>query len=400
MRHVLCTAFWVSTLLLCPAAWAAAKPEATGPPEVEAARRAVARAVAAVVKDLGSDEGHKRRAAHAALKQLSESVMSEVVVQADLRDAEQTTRVAKLFESLAASARQGSLMISLSPKERKLVDELAREKPKAFGRLFHARSAARAEAVTRLAASETGGAEHVLCWAFRNGGWRVRLAAAKAAGDLEGTTGKINDALLARLDRQGGKNAGMLAMFAGLMGGGDIQGKFLSRQMASSERSAVLTSLVALKDKRILAFLLRKLLGRSDGFMVFGGMFGGGDDTVSMIVRLNDKRTIPTLMDHLDDQGGGNATINGITGKPCDRAMAVIVRQTKQSLSSYRLDRGGAGLPIPIAKGMVGFAKDSDRKAARKKLRAWWAKHKKQYAGVEKVSLDDAPDEPAEEDGF
>ena len=261
MRQALCMAFWMTVLHVAPPVGTAEEPPA--PPEVTKARQAVAQAVAAVVKDLGSDEDHKRQAAHAALQKLSESVVDEVVAQADLRDAEQTVRVAKLFESVAASARQGSLMISLSPKARKLVGELAKEKPKAFGRFFHARPTVRAEAITRLAASEKGGAEHVVSWALRNGGWQVRLAAAQAAGALEVTSGRINDALLQRLGRLGGTQSDLQGLRVAAKMGEMLTD--LLDQISSAEQTAIVESLVRLKDKRILSILIGSLLGRSGG---------------------------------------------------------------------------------------------------------------------------------------
>ena len=98
--------------------------------------------------------------------------------------------------------------------------------------------------------------------------------------------------------------------------------------------------------------------------------------------------------------GGGP----GVTTQTGDLAMAVIIRQTGQKLKDYgfyRSDREGpqAWLPVDIGPGAVGFDKDAKRRAARKKLRAWWQEHKKKYENVEKVPLADGGEDEGEERG-
>ena len=113
------------------------------------------------------------------------------------------------------------------------------------------------------------------------------------------------------------------------------------------------------------------------------------------IVQLGGKRAVVTLMDHISSTRS-RSTHNfrnnrRTTTTSGDAAMAAIVKLTGQSLNDYGFYTGADWNP---AHTMPGFVKDADRTAAQKKLRAWWAKHKKEYENVPKISLKDDPDDP------
>ena len=78
-----------------------------------------------------------------------------------------------------------------------------------------------------------------------------------------------------------------------------------------------------------------------------------------------------------------------ITVKRGDVSMAIIIKQTGQSLKHYGFysDQWHRFLMES------GFETQDKRVAARKKLREWWAKNKRKYEGVEKIELPkDAPE--------
>lgn len=139
-----------------------------------------------------------------------------------------------------------------------------------------------------------------------------------------------------------------------------------------------------MKDRRILSYLIDSLLNGS----VSDSFYRGRDETVGMIAALGDKRTIVTMMGRVDDDVHVSRTHypNGdrTALRKGDLAMAVVLRQTRQNLSGYGFYRGEWVWEDDV----TGFETNAKRKAARAKLRKWWAKHKdKDYAGVKKVAL-------------
>ena len=170
-------------------------PPQVQPPEVAAAEQAVAKAVAAVIKDLGDDDFRKREAAEKALVKLSESVLREVVTRADLKDAEQLTRASHIFETLAASARQGRMMLSLQPKERAGVLKLAKTDPEIFNRLFSDDARVTAKAVKQLVTSDKPGSTIIASWALAQVDWELRIAALQAASELSKPDEKLRNAI-------------------------------------------------------------------------------------------------------------------------------------------------------------------------------------------------------------
>ena len=129
-----------------------------------------------------------------------------------------------------------------------------------------------------------------------------------------------------------------------------------------------------------------------------GLMFTMDDREVQLLLELKDPRVVPTLMDRIARHGAGTTIHVGNTAVAATRgdlAMAIILRQTGQSLKEYgfHVERAWPG-----AAPTYGFDKDAKRKAARKKLRAWWQKHKKEYADVPRIDLtrraDRTPSDP------
>ena len=80
-----------------------------------------------------------------------------------------------------------------------------------------------------------------------------------------------------------------------------------------------------------------------------------------------------------------------VTIKVGDRAMGLIVQQTGQTLKDYGFYSCENWEP---SSGHMGFTSSAARTAARKKLRTWWKEHKKEYAGVKKISLLAGPAPP------
>ena len=382
---------------------ATTRPTSASGGELSAARESVAKAVAALVGDLGSDDYEKREAAQAELGQLGELVMTEVLRQADMRDPEQAQRASRLFDRLTGSHRQGQLLMTFSKSDRAAVVKLAKAKPKDFNALFDPNPGAASAAAVRLIHSDQPGAVPVACWAMRHRQWRVRLAAAQAAGSISRKDVRVNNALMTRLGALGGNNADDNDMppwvVRRAMGGDgdDDQGGWLVAQIHQCERRAVMKSLVELKDERMLPRLLKQLVAERNMMGMMG--FGDHDELVPMILAYEDKRTIVTLRDHVN----GNRQINAIsfgpgmgggkeiTVKSGDVALAVILKQTEQSLKDY-------GFYISEHMGMgveMGFDSQKKRQAARKKFEKWWTAHKDEYKGVKKIPLNQPAEAPA-----
>ncbi len=374
-------------------ALAADAPPATqpAPKEVQAAREAVAAAVAAVAGDLGDESFQKREAAQKALRELSESVLAEVLARTDLDRPEQAQRVARLFSGVAASAHQGEMLIALLPKQRQAVLELARGEPESFNRLFSADPAEAAPAVTALVARGRPGSETVLLWAVRRPHWRVRLAAINAVGGLDGPSRKVNDALWERVEALGGGDGPSLP-FVTL---DEARASWTEKAIAQQERKAAMEALVSLKDDRVLGYLLKALVGPGSDH----GPFGVRDEVLQLILSLDDKRTIVTLADHIGDNrqvtsihyGGGDK----ITIKVGDLALGVILNQTQQDPADYGFYNKR---DWPVDPGQMGFQTEQKRRAARAKFQKWWAEHRKDYAGVQKIPLD-ATTRPGDDGG-
>jgi len=368
----------------CVAAWAVGLSAADqtqtqpAPEEVQAARRAVARAVAAVAADLGSDSYRKREAAQKALLDLSEAVLAEVLRQAHVDQPEEAQRVGQLFSSLAVSARQGEMLIAMPAKRRKALLELAKAHPAEFNKLWSQDPATAAAAVTALAVKGGPACESVVCWALRRPHWEVRMAAIQAVGAMDGPSKDINNALWERLEAVGARGEG-----AGFFDEGS-GARWAQEMLRGHESKAAMRSLVALKDDRILARLLRTVFV-TRGDSPFGP---GREGLVGLIVELNDKRTVATLADRVHENDrvseihyGNGKQVSVSTG---DLALGIILTQTNQKLADYGFytgrDRGPSG-------NEMGFETEAKRTAARAKFRQWWQQHRKEYEGVEKIPL-------------
>jgi hypothetical protein len=353
--------------------------------EVQAARKAIAQAVAALAKDLSSDNSARREAAHRTLAALGEAVLTEVVAQSKLTDPEQLARAGELFTTLSVSARQGQMLLSLPAEKRKLVAAFAQAEPKLFNSVFSENAAAAAKAVARLAESSKPGADILIAWAARHEQWEVRMAAITAAGEMEKPDGAVNDAVLQRLTKTVPKeptaeeSAGVPAEPIA----------YAKDQLARREHRAAIYSLVGLKDRRVLPRLL-EILRANNGEMesLDDGCAATPVGVVELILQLKDKRTVVTLMDYVKDtqeistQNYDNKKITILKG---DLAMTVILLQTGQKLQDY-----GFYIPPDVEETdnpLFGFEKGAKRREAQKKLRDWWETNKKDYEGVEKIPL-------------
>ena len=352
------------------------------PPEVELARKAVAAAVAAVAKDLSSDVLAKREAAQKALTLLSESVISEVLAQVKAGDPEQLARTSELMEALVVSARQARLLVKLAPEDRSAIAELAKADPRSFNRAFSDDDTVSAGAMSALADQDKLGSEIMLLRACQHRSARVRIAAMQAAGKLSKPGKKLADLLLQRLARTNPTRE-----YGPYPSGGEGALQAIQQAETEQEYRALQRALVAMKDERVLAALLKRIQGDRGGYW----SSSDNNELVELIVTMNDKRTVVSLVDLIDDNSEvSNITYgnNGphVTVRRGDVLLSTILRQTGQSLKDYgffaREEYGG---------GEPGFDTDEKRTAARKKLREWWDKNKKDYEGVKKVSLTDEP---------
>ena len=357
-----------------------------GSAEVQAARKAVAKAVAVLVKDLSSNNSAKREAAQRALANLSESVMAEVVAQSKLTDAEHVARAGELFATLIASARQGQMLLSLPTDQRKLLAAFALAEPKLFNSAFDENAVAAAKAMPQLAESNNPAASILMAWAIRCRPWEVRLAALKAAGEVEKPHPALADALYAQ----------MLKTMPRLDAAVETMATIRDRIEQEEHYDAVVT-LVAMKDGRILPRLLDVLMNNE----MLNNADGADVNVVDMIRQLKDKRTIVTLMDIVKDNTE-ITTLNydknkKVTVLKGDIALLVILLQTGQKVTDF-----GFFVPPDLddseAIMQLGFEKSAQRKEARKKLRAWWDANKKDYKDVEKVHFGKEADHNERED--
>jgi hypothetical protein len=351
-------------------------------PEVELARKAVAEAVAAVAKDLGSDVLAKREAAQKALTLLSESVISEVLAQVKTSDPEQLARTSELMDALVVSARQARLLVKLAPEDRSAVVELAKADPKSFNRAFSDDDTVSAGAMSALADQDKPGSEIMLRRACQHPSARVRIAAMQAAGKLSKPGKKLADLLLQRLAKTNPSRD-----YGPYPSGGDGALQAIQRAETEQEYRALQRALVAMKDERVLAALLKRVQGDPHG----GWGYGVDKELVELIVTMNDKRTVVSLVELIENNSEvSNITYgnNGphVTVRRGDVLMSIILRQTGQSLKDY-----GFFTREEYGDGEAGFESDDKRTAARKKLREWWDRNKKDYEGVKKVSLSDEP---------
>jgi len=359
------------------------------PPEVKAARKAIVRAVEAIAEDLASDDGGKRDSAQNMLRELNESVMSEVLARVDLGDPAKAAAAADLFKSLAVSARQGAMLVTLPSEHRKAVVTLAKEKPKHFCALFSLNPTEAVRGLRRVTAGDKVGAEPIALWALHHPDWRVRITACKTAAKLARPSKQVKDTMFKRLSTLPIRSR----HFHFGDGEDDVLGSYTARRISSDERKAVLEALVGMKDRRILPVLLKTILARGSDF----GPGTDSDDVARLILKMDDKRTVPTLMDYIDNDRQITSITYGsregvkVTIKVGDLAMGLIVQQTGQTLKDYGFYCHDDWGP---SSGDRGFTSGAARTAARKKLRAWWKQHENEYAGVEKISLLAGPPPP------
>ncbi|HUS47657.1 MAG TPA: hypothetical protein VNA25_29720 [Phycisphaerae bacterium] len=353
-------------------------------PKMQAARKAVAEAVAEVVHDLGSGRLQKREAAQKALTALSESVIAEVFARVDANDLEQVARAKELLATLTASARQAQMMISLTPEQRTKVSTLARSAPESFNSLFSEDREVAGKAAAALVTADAPGSEVVVTWACGQRDPIVRLRAIEAACYLSNPSEQVRLALMSRLAKMKPNERW------GYYSTGDPPHERVQREMNCREYDALLDVLVGMKEKRILPRLLRAFLHGSRSY------YPDSDELAGRILRLNDKRAIVTLMDQIGNDASvtsvdfGNGRRIGV--KRGDLAMAIIIRQTGQSLKEYGFYTGD---DWALRMHEAGFESEDKRAAARKKLRDWWDRNKKNYEGVEKIKLLKDEDLPA-----
>ncbi len=107
------------------AALSATAPSMAARPEVDIAKKAVQRAVAALAQDLTSEDPAERKTARTALVQLSESVMTAVLTERKYPPAERKALADELFAGTVMAARQGQMLMSLPRGERRPVAQPA-----------------------------------------------------------------------------------------------------------------------------------------------------------------------------------------------------------------------------------------------------------------------------------
>ena len=194
----------------------------------------------------------------------------------------------------------------------------------------------------------------------------------------------VRDALVERMEAMGPQP--LTPYYHSNETGAEAVRKFIAR----SEYRSILQALVAAKDGRVLARLLRPFTVGNEPF------YGGPDEGLQMVLQMRDKRTIVTLMGQIS-----NATqvtnIGFGDGKQVqvqrgDIAMAIILAQTNQDLAAY-----GYYLPPnwkpPLTQ--MGFADDKKRQEARKRVTEWFKKNQKEYEGVERIQIDGEQPVPA-----
>ncbi len=345
---------------------------------IDPARKSITAAVAAVIGDLGGKDFRKREQAQRTLQALNEAVMAEVLSKIDKSDPEQVARVVKLLRQQTRTGRLQAMMLSLSPKQRGAVAGLAKSKPDSLDALFSDSPNEVAGAVNDLGKTGDLGAELALCWALRRELWVVRMAVYRAMPNIAKPTSAIRDAILIRFEEVC-KDAADSQNFSGFRHE-DWQRYHLIQQTRSRETVALVGVLAQVADARALPHLLTIVVGEQQGVSIYGKSMG---HVQSAVVRIRDKRTVPTLMSRITSKRhthttGGHPKVKTTSG---DRAMAIIIQQTGQSLSDY-------GFRSPrSAKRREGFVKDADRKAAQKKLQAWWAKHRNEYKDVKPIPI-------------
>ncbi|GAG12666.1 unnamed protein product, partial [marine sediment metagenome] len=135
-------------------------------------------------------------------------------------------------------------------------------------------------------------------------------------------------------------------------------------------------------------YLLDRLVNPDSG----GALSSHRRELARLIVKINDTRTIITLMDYIDEDrlrisfsyGDGPRVVI----KAGDVAMAVVLRQTGQDPAEYGFHTKSKWGPIAD---FHGFTDETKRRNAQAKLRQWWREHGKEYEGVEKIPLKGRP---------
>ena len=344
-------------------------------PEIAAAKVAVKKAVAAAVKDVFGNDMAKRKAARRTLLTLNGLVLEEMLVQTEGTQVERAELAGELCAAAIRSARQGQLLASLTESERKAVIALSKVSPDAFGELFSEDAEVASDAASDLINESGEAGQAILRWAIRHPHRRVRLEALRTAQFVEEPSRKTRDALFALAEES-----------AGVTRAPDPDKKLdrIEGEIRSELSGATLRALVAMKDDRVLSYLLDKLFSPGSGW---GASFRGSVPA-KLILEINDTRTVVTLMDHIDEDRPLISHRYGdepeVIVKVGDVAMHIVLRKTGQEPAEYGFHTSRKWAPIV---GYTGFTDDTKRRDARAKLRQWWQEHSEEYEGVEKIPL-------------
>ncbi len=163
----------------------------------------------------------------------------------------------------------------------------------------------------------------------------------------------------------------------------DKKPDWIESRIRSESSSAAFRALVAMKDDRMLPYLLDRVVNPDSG----GDLSSDHSELARLILKINDTRTIITLMDYINEDRERFSVRYGdgprVLVKVGDVAMAIVLRQTGQDPAEYGFYKSKWG---PIADS-PGFTDETKRRNAQAKLRQWWREHSKEYEGVEKIPL-------------
>jgi hypothetical protein len=360
------------------------KPPAGRPPatreHVEAAEKAIGKAVAAIARDLRSEQFRKREDAQRMLTALTEALFDGILDNTQWDDPEQRLRLKQCLRKAAVALGRADFYASFPPAQRKMLRKLEEAGPAAFAKLFAQAEADVAKAVEQLGTGGQAG-ELILLWALRRPDALVRVTAAKAAAALDKPSKRVLDAVynrLTALEAQGSPRS--------FMDSDDIPLGFARSRGKHDELKQLYKTPVAAEEPRVLKHLLAKLVSRN-----YMGMFWDQQQLAALIFQLKDPRTVVTLVKYAEadrtlvtfgDPRGAARTVL----KLGDVAMGVVLLQTGQRLKDYGFAQDG-GPFMPGGGEIRGFKTDADRTAARKKFKQWWNANKDKYKDVKPIPL-------------
>ncbi len=287
-----------------------------------------------------------------------------------------------------SDARRELMFLSLSASQQEALTTIAQADPVEFDELFSDNPGAAAGALKSLVTKNKKSAEVLIYWGLKHPHWKVRLASLESAGPLK----KPSNALINPLRRQLKHYDPYGPHY--IRGPEDVYSQIrssLAAEIARVESKAALMALVSWGDEEVLPFLLNKLIGRGRET----GWIEGPYELVTLVLKLNDRRAIPTLMNCVDkkaslwetQQSGGPR----ITVTAGDMAIFLILRQTRQGINGYffyvpeRVEFWD--LFEDEEEYCPGFADQEARQKAIQKVRQWWNDHQKEYEGVETLKL-------------